>query len=234
MTLTPRDGNYQTYIDDVTGALHLIKLDADNVVTDIVTYQSPDVVAAIQALPIDTISGGLIVADLDHHEIHEAKSFLHYHTDSTPTNTGERTLIAFKTPDTAARVHMLYIGTASAAAHFHVIEGVSEGAAGGTEVTPINRDRNSANVSVLKSARVGTVNRLATYVAADAGNITAGTEIVTEAIGATGQGQQTTGGETQVFGVFILKQNTAYAYAIESLDNNNNVHSILLAWHEEE
>lgn len=190
--------------------------------------------AAVQALPRDEISGGLVAVDLEHHEIHEAKSYFYYHSDPDPSDIGDRTLIAFKTPDTAERIHMLYIGTASAAAHFHVLEGVNEGAVGGTEVTPRNRDRNSANTSVLKSARVGTANRLATYVLGDAGNITGGTELITESIGANGQGQRTEGGETQMFGVLILKQNTPYAYAIESLDNNDNVHSILLAWHEEE
>lgn len=191
------------------------------------------VTTAVQALPRDSVTGALRTIDSPHHQIHEGEHFTYYHSSSTPTNTGERTLIAFKTPNTSTRIHMLYQGSASAAAHFHVIRGPAEGAAGGTEVTPLNSDENSATVSTLKSARVGTVNRLATYVAADAGNITGGTEIRTELIGATGQGQKTTGGDTRAKGEIILKQNTVYAFAVECLDNNDNTHGIFLDWYEE-
>ena len=190
-------------------------------------------VAVTNALPADDVTGGLIIIDAPHHEIHEGESFFYYHSSSAPTNTGERTLIAFKTPDTADRAHMLYKASASAAAHFHLIEGVAEGAAGGTEVTPRNHDRNSTTESVLLSARINTANRLATYVAADAGNITGGTTLLTESIGATGQGLQTTGGDVRAFGEVILKQNTAYAFAVENLDNNDNIHDIHVTWYEE-
>lgn len=188
---------------------------------------------AIEALPIDSVSGNLEVIDQGHKEIHEGKHFTYFHSDATATNTGERTLIVFKTPDISKRIHLLYQGTASAAAHFHIIRGPAEGAAGGTEVTPLNSDENSDTVSTLKSARIGTANRLATYVAADAGNITGGTTIRTEPIGATGQGQQTTGGATRSKGEIILKQNTVYAVGIENLDNNTNAHCIFIDWYEE-
>ena len=188
--------------------------------------------AAIEALPIDPISGALIGIDISHKRIHGGVHFTFFHSDATATNTGERTLIAFKTPDTTARIHFLYQASASAAAHFHIIRGPAEGAAGGTEVTPLNSDENSATVSVLKSARVGTANRLATYVAADAGNIAGGTTIRTELIGATGQGQMTTGGATRDKGELILKQNTVYAVAVENLDNSDNTHGIFIDWYE--
>jgi len=190
------------------------------------------VTTAIEALPIDPISGALIEIDISHKRIHEGSHFTYFHSDATATNIGERTLIAFKTPNTAARIHFLYQASASTAAHFHIIRGPAEGAAGGTEVTPLNSDENSATASVLNSARVGTANRLATYVAADAGNITGGTTIRTELIGATGQGQQTIGGATRDKGELILKQDTVYAVAVENLDDNTNTHGIFIDWYE--
>ena len=217
----------ETQVDLITTAVASLETQQD-LTTDAVDLTT----AAIVALPIDSISGALITLDISHSRIHNGEHFTYFHSDATATNTGERTLIVFKTPDSAARIHMLYQASASAAAHFHIIRGPAEGSSGGTEVTPLNSDENSGTVSVLKSARIGTVNRLATYVAADAGNITGGTTIRTELIGATGQGQMTTGGNTRDKGEIILLQNTVYAMAVENLDNNTNTHGIFIDWYE--
>ncbi|KKL80269.1 hypothetical protein LCGC14_2006490, partial [marine sediment metagenome] len=66
------------------------------------------VTTAIEALPIDPISGALIGIDISHKRIHEGSHFTYFHSDATATNIGERTLIAFKTPNTTARIHFLY------------------------------------------------------------------------------------------------------------------------------
>lgn len=234
-------GDVKTTVGIIAGA-RLIEYDTDSLwvfdgtawreVNDVSLDSLTAIQAAVEALALESVSGGLEVISQSHKEIHEGHHFTYFHSDATATNINERTLIAFKTPNTSKRIHFLYQGSASAAAHFHIIRGPAEGAAGGTEVIPLNNDENSAIISTVKSARVGTVNRLATYVAADAGNITGGTIIRTELIGATGQGQMTIGGSTRAEGEIILKQDTVYAVAVENLDNNVNTHGIFIEWYE--
>ncbi len=190
------------------------------------------VTTAIEALPLDARTGALLTIDTPHSKIHKGESFFVAHVDTTPTNIGEQAMIAFKTP-ASTRIHMLYKGSASAAAHFHIFEGVSAGAAGGTEVAVFNHDRDNATVSEMRGARLLTAEKVTTYVAADSTNITGGTTLITEQIGATGQGKETTIGDTREFGEIILAADTVYAFAIESLDANDNIHQIFLTWYEE-
>ncbi len=181
---------------------------------------------------MDTISGSLTTISNAHHLIHDGVTFFVTHVDdSPPTNIADQSMIAFKTHATT-KIHMLYRGTASAAAEFQVWEGPSAGAAGGTEVSVLNRDRDSATASTMRGARVLTAAKVTTYVIADSGNVTGGTIIYREQMGASGQGLMTTGGNTRDVGEMILKSDTVYAFVVESLDVNDNIHQIYLTWYE--
>jgi len=232
MALQPTSGENQVFYNDVTNQYHLVNVAPDNTKTDLGAITDNGVISAIEALPLDSTTGALITIDSPHHEIHEGESFFINHVDATPTNTGEQSMIAFKTHATT-RVHILYKGVASAAAHFHVFEGVGAGSAGGTDVVVYNHERDDVTASTMRRARSLTAARVTTYVAADSTNITGRTTLSTEAIGATGQGQNTTGGDVRAFGELILAADTVYSFAIESLDNNTNTHQIFLTWYEE-
>jgi len=147
MTLRRRTGNLQTYIDDETGTLHLVHV-SDGVVTDIVAYQQPDVVAAIEAmqtaliplLPQDSHVGALENVDYQSVAAHDGKAFLACYMD---TAVGDTEIVTLRLVVPAAKHMHLFLDVKGIfETSWELFEDTTHSA--GTELTAYNRDRNSA------------------------------------------------------------------------------------------
>ena len=183
----------------------------------------------------DGVSGVLGVIDFEHHEIHDGDSFVCHYAGEV-TNTGEMTIIAFNTPDTAERVHVVVEYTATAFARALLIEAPSIDVDEGAALLIFNRNRNSAKTSrVLSIETVPVANRATSYNEAQAGgaNITinAANTVSEHHIGG-GSGPFGTGGGQMQRDEYILKQNTQYAFILEALNDDTNVHNLHVSWYE--
>lgn len=87
-----------------------------------------------------------------------------------------------------------------------LIEGCT--VSGGTAATPVNFNRNSANVCPLTNVKVG----LSTD--GTPTTITGGTEMFVSLVPGTAQGNSIPGGSSQLAGVIVLKPSTVYALKI--------------------
>lgn len=153
-------------------------------------------------LPIwDEHSGAAIFIEHGHHEIHEGDAF--YIEGSSQVTNGQIVEFIVKTPNTAEWAHMTFDYNSSAADFMFVAyEGVTVSTTGATAVTPMNHDRNSAEVSTLqvwKSTGTGTTSATIAY-----GPFTLGTP--SPSASARKPGDQANRNEK------ILKQNTWYVF----------------------
>ena len=184
---------------------------------------------------IDSITSTLVEIGYEHHEIHEGDSFV-THVDNACTNTGEMTVLAFNTPNSSKRIHLVMSGTATSGATFQLIETPSidvDEAAG--QLTPYNRNRTVSTASTVLSIKtVPVVAEVSYYYEAQAAgaNITKTVALWTEVIGETGNPSTKSGGGTRGQSEFILAKNTQYCIIITSNDDNDNVHHISLNWYE--
>jgi len=183
----------------------------------------------------DDASGKLGIIDLEHLKIHDSDSFV-CHYSNTVTNTGEMTVIAFNTPDTAGWVHVVVEYTATALARALLIEAPSIDVDEGAALVLFNRNRNSARASgVLSIETVPVANRATSYneVQAAGANITINAaKTVSEHHIGGGAGPFGTGGGQVQRDEYILKQNTQYAFILEALNNLDNVHNLHVSWYE--
>ena len=183
----------------------------------------------------DDASGVLGVIDYEHHAIHDGDSFV-CHYSNTVTNINEMTVIAFNTPDTTRWVHVVVEYTATALARALLIEAPSIDVDEGTALLIFNRDRNSAKESGVLSIETAPVaNRATSYNEAQAtgANITinAANTVSEHHIGG-GSGPFGTGGGQLQRDEYILKQNTQYAFILEALNNDDNIHNMHVSWYE--
>ena len=212
MALKPKTGTYETRIDDVTGSLHLVHHEQDGTITDIVTYSQADVVAAIEALPLDSVTGALLTIDAPHGEIHEGDSFVAYYHDADADD-ADTVNLRLVTPNTAARIHLFFDITGTLATTWEIFESCTHNA--GTAVVAYNKDRNSANTATLVVTHTASGGADGTVI--DCGTFGDGKK----------SGGQERGGEE-----FILKQNTVYLLKATSHAANNRI-SIRARWYEE-
>ena len=107
----------------------------------------------------------------------------------------------------------------------------------GTQLTIYNRDRNSATASGVTSIEaVPVANKATSYneEQAAAANITETIQLSSAIIGRAGVGGsgKGTGGVEHGRFEFILDQNQQYVFIVESLDAEDNYHTIVLDWYE--
>jgi len=98
-----------------------------------------------ECIRMDAATHGLITIGYVHHEIHEGS---HYYITGHVTLANEGVLrVKLVTPDSAKYAHFLWSIGSSGILQASLYEGASGGMAGGSGVTPINSNRNSANTS---------------------------------------------------------------------------------------
>jgi len=212
LTLIPRTGTYETHIDDVTGSLHLVHRGQDGTITDIVTYSQADVVAAIEALPLDSVTGALRFIDVPHDEVHQGKSFNACHLDSDVDDAATVNL-RLVAPDNDTRVHLFFDVTGTLAITWEIFEDCTHNA--GTAVTAYNKDRNNSNTAELVVTHTASGG-------ADGTRLDAGT---------FGDGKKS-GGQERGSEEFILDQGKIYLLKATSHAANNRI-SIRARWYEE-
>ena len=145
--------------------------------------------------------------DYAHHEAHEG-SMYHAHV-SAAGGAATKATISFTTPNTAKWFHVVFFYRSNVEALFTMGEGATVTAASGTDYKARNRNRNIADASTAISA--GSAGG-ATFVT-EGGTVTNfGTVIDGDHFGS---GQKTGGGD-RASNEWVLKQNTTYAFEIES------------------
>lgn len=146
----------------------------------------------------DGITGANVMISYEHHEVHEGG---HYHLAYSVANIGAATspddmmTLSFTTPNTTKLLHMIFVATSASGGVFKFIEGKTSGGATPTgTIQSYNSNRASSNTSGI----LDVAGANATKVSYDATAFVGGIELVSEVIGAKGQGNTFSGGSTRV------------------------------------
>lgn len=179
-------------------------------------------------LHTDESTNKIVVVSHEENYLHDGNAFT-CHYDQEVTDISDRSVIAFTTP-ADKEIHMLAHVTSTAASDFFILEGAVGTTTGATDLTVFNRDRNSANTSLMTSID-GTLGSVSYYSLTTDTAITGGTELYHEHIGAgkTGQAAAGAGRGTEEW---ILKKSTVYDFELKALDANTNVQHLELVWYE--
>lgn len=170
-----------------------------------ITAASPQVGAT------DETTGGLIVVDFEHHEIHEGDHF--FVAGVTAMGLNGTIDFLFTTPNTTKWSHMTFsiLGNAGGV-NIKMYE--SANTSGGTAVTAINNNRNSAVTSTATvKTNPTTITTLGTLIYEAESGVNRGAGFIDRAR------------------EIVLKQNTSYVFRITSLAAANNV-SYAGEWYE--
>ncbi len=167
-----------------------------------------------------------VIMDITHHQIHEQESY-ECSTVDTSMGAADTLVLAFKTPPTPTRIHIVVGYASKAAAHIDVLEGPTWDASSGTQKAIFNRYRDFAGTSaILENQGTGSfaasnnMNRNPT-------NLAGGT-IVDDSY--NWSDRKTTfedRGDTEI----ILKADTQYAIRLTT-DDASNAGQIKLSWYE--
>ena len=187
---------------------------------------------AANIVTIDPATRNLVILDQDHFQIHEGNSFSTWYEQEV-SDTGDETIIAFKTSDTTKWVQIILTVSASSSAEAHIIEAPAIVDNTGAPLSVFNRDRNSATTSTIidTSQNPDVTGQAMFFTEVTQGNVTGGTNIAHVHLQG-GAGPKAVGGDSRGTEEWVLKQNTLYAFVIESLDMNDNVHLLELDWYE--
>jgi len=172
---------------------------------------------------IDRSTNALKVIPYEHYEIHAGSHYQLYDVFDLPAD--DWIDMRFVTADTAKWPHFDPLVSGEAGLELWIYEGVTINAAG-TAVTPINRNRNSANTSGMTMSYV-----IATTEAGlNTSTAIAGANQIGHAKIGSGK---SSGGDVQSRNENMLKQNTAYTIRIHSLDNSATRYvNFQLTWYE--
>lgn len=165
---------------------------------------------------LDSITGAKNVIAYPHHEIHEGD---HYYMEGFVELDIDQTLyVKLVTPNNSKWSHFKWEIESNGIIETYLYEAVSGGMTGGSGVTPLNNNRNSANTS-------GMIITSGVTVASDLG-----TTVGQKKVGGTGF-KSVSGGEVNREDELILKQNTTYLRKFLS-KSDNNIISFRASWYE--
>lgn len=183
---------------------------------------------------IDITTGADVSIGIEHNMVHEGETYSVSFSNAV-TNINEQTVIAFRTPATGPKIHLLISASATALTTLSLVEAPSIDEDEGTEVIARNRNRTSSNTSLVRSIQaIETVGSVTTFneTQAAGANITEDTIIYSEQFGASGNPQSKTGGSTRDEFERVLNFDTEYVIILNADDNNDNEHMISLSWYE--
>ena len=166
---------------------------------------------------------GITVA---HHEIHEGCSFVSDIVDESMGDNDTLSL-AFKTPNTTKRVHMIVETSLKGAGHIEIDEGGTWDVGSGTQNPIYNRDRNSTEISTLLENTTSGPFIANNAVILNASSYGAGTIIHDFYV----FGEKKLGGQLRDVEEIILKKNQTYM-VIATADAGTNGAQITLNWYE--
>jgi len=183
---------------------------------------------------VDDSTYAMTTVDYVHHEIHEGSAFACHYSQTAPTNAGEMTIIAFKTPNTTKYIHVLAFASSTAASIFSIYEDSDLDLDEGTDLAIYNHNRNSSTASVVSTIETAAeAGKATSYTVVQAAGATLSTAkpIYQRYLGAAAAGADTSG-ETRSDEEFVLKANTQYAFVVASTTADDNTHHIHLNWYE--
>jgi len=171
---------------------------------------------------IDDSTEAIKVIEYEHTEVHGGSSYTAHLSTSDLDDNPLR--ISFTTPNTTKWAHMLFYVSTTGEATFELQEAPTGGVSGGSNLTPYNHNRNSANASTLISTDD-----------TNPGELTQGATVGT---GATvllqyefGGGRNKVGAERRGDSEFVLLQNTKYQVNLTS--GTNDIRAVLeIDWYE--
>lgn len=164
------------------------------------------------------------VINREHYEIHEGMSFSTYTYDAAMNITEEIT-IAFKTPNTANKLHVISLASSIGGSIFEALEAPTITVDTGADLMVYNRKRDSTNTSGILTIETTPEEGKATLdptITAD------GTVLDADLMGS---GNTKQGGASRATGEWILEPDTIYAFRVTSLSNSNSC-NLKLIWYE--
>jgi len=183
-----------------------------------------------ERLRIDSSTHSTQTISYAHHEIHSGS---HYTTcyNQLVSDTGDKSIIAFKTPNTTKYFHMLWSGSGSSATKFYGLIGPTITDNTGATLAVFNNNGNSANVSgaIDISQNPDLDGSMTYFTESTMGNVTGGSKATEVWLGAE---KKKGGGQTRGESEFVLQPNMLHAFVAESLTADDNYHSICLSWYE--
>lgn len=160
----------------------------------------------------------LITVDVNHQRNHDGRAFYAYkiYPSSAPLTAGSNIDIAMATPS-GVIPHVMVDGLCLGDAELYLYEGAT--ASGGTQFTPINRNRNYAVSNVSQAAMVinPTVSAL-------------GTQLDAQII-AGGAGKKSSGGTAGSL-EYVLKPLTTYLFRLTNVNGTAHAAYLTLEWYE--
>lgn len=183
-------------------------------------------------ITIDEATRTLTTIDLDHQKIHVGDSFSAWYMQEV-SDTGDKTIITFLTPNTPRWCHAAIMFSATQPAHGRLLEAPTITNNTGGSLGVYNRDRNATRAAtVIDTSQNPNLSGNATFFTETTmGNVTGGTEITHDHLG-VGIKKNALGGTSRGVQEWILKQNTLYAFVIESATDDDNVHLIEVDFYE--
>lgn len=213
-------------VDTVTEVANVSSVDLVDEVTNVSSVDTVDTLTSITNdvgvvqkvtdggadVSIDSITNAQNTVDYPHHEIHSGRS---YRVSIIETNTTSLNL-AFKVGDQAREPHMVVRWRTEETAVMTIYEARTWTTSTGTDLTPVNANRTSANTSILEGDASGSfvANRVTQDVTGDAGGVT----LFAEAVWATNQTPPSSGTERMEW---VL--DTDQTYLIDIVCGNGDV-----------
>lgn len=182
----------------------------------------------------DDSTWALTTIEYEHHEIHSGSSFTCNYSQ-TVTDLNDRSIIAFKTPNTTKYLHITVAASATAVSTASIIEAPTITADEGTTLVIFNRRRvGEPTTSTVwnTSTNPDEQNSAMYFSIADMGEVTSGTVVAKIPLGASTSPVKSIGGLSRAQQEWVLKPNTLYAFEVKSLDASDNTHWIELDWYE--
>jgi len=171
--------------------------------------------AVMACANVDTITNSILVIEYDHHEVHQGSMFTvdWYPGDVSAAASANLFIV---TPNTTKWAHIVPEVSSENESTFYIYEGASY-ASSGTQIVPINKNRNSSTVSTCF------VNHTPSTP-----SISGATLIRTIHWGSS----KAYGGFDRNALEFILKQNTTYLFQVVNNSGGASWTHIMLIWYE--
>ncbi len=186
----------------------------------------------VEYCKMDSLSHAMAVMDYEHSELHGGSAFTCHYSQEV-SDTGDQTIVAFKTGSTDKQMHATFAASSSMGATATLIEAPTITDNTGASLTIYNRNRTSTKESeaIDTSANPDVENQAMYFTEATMGNVTSGTVLDTEPLQA-GKGNKALGGVSRGEQEWILKKSTLYAFVVESTTDEDNTHRITVDWYE--
>ena len=180
----------------------------------------------------DASTHSLQTVDYAHHEIHGGDAYHASFHNVTANTDDHRTAIGIVTSDTTKWMHMVVSASAASAAEFFILEAPTIDDDAGTQKAVHNRNRNSANTSLVTDVSASpTAATVETYIEAELATLSGGTQIEQFNLVA-GSGAKSIGGSARGQAEWMLDQGVTYLFIVQNVGASANLHEIHLNWYE--